>query len=620
VSFPGPALTENAVMLQSLTARKEWKFFSVLPKANAGLAAAWWTVLLLRGILPAAFAIAMGVLVGAVQHGHLLAGPLTFAGAIFVLLQVLSPIHQAVSANLGDSTAAWLYDRLTEACVRPPGIGHLEDPTLTSDLTVARDFDLGMTAPPLSISMDFIAAGMVEMVGGLASAVILVRYAWWAPLLLAGAWLATHWLLRESGVWHDRQNPEVRAAQRDADYAYRLAVDPPASKELRLFGLAGWTIDRFVARRTRLHQLQYAATRLRERPVIWSLLLVVSANVLVFWMLAFSVSHGRISLGEAVVYVQSAIGVSMIAFGGLSWSLDGSAAPVAAVLRLEPAMRPTGALRSGVRRADGAPQKEIRLRDVSFAYPAVDGSSAGSNLAPVLEHFDLTIPAGTSLAIVGQNGAGKTTIAKLLCRLYDPQSGAITIDGADLREFDLASWRSRVTAVFQDFIRLELPLRENVAPGGAPDEVVEAALTSAGADGLASLDTILARGYTGGTDLSGGQWQRVALARALAAVTLGAGVVLLDEPTAQLDVRGEAEIFDRLLAATRHCTTILISHRFSTVRHADRICVLEQGRVIELGTHDELMALGGRYRTMFDLQAQRFHLPEQEGVTYDALS
>jgi ATP-binding cassette, subfamily B, bacterial len=238
----------------------------------------------------------------------------------------------------------------------------------------------------------------------------------------------------------------------------------------------------------------------------------------------------------------------------------------------------------------------------------------------VLEHFDLTIPAGTSLAIVGQNGAGKTTIAKLLCRLYDPQSGAISIDGVDLREFDLASWRSRVTAVFQDFIRLELPLRENVAPAGAPDEVVEAALISAGAAGLASLDTILARGYTGGTDLSGGQWQRVALARALAAVTLGAGVVLLDEPTAQLDVRGEAEIFDRLLAATRHCTTILISHRFSTVRHADRICVLEQGRVIELGTHDELMALGGRYRTMFDLQAQRFHLPEQEGVTYDALS
>jgi ATP-binding cassette subfamily B protein len=132
-------------------------------------------------------------------------------------------------------------------------------------------------------------------------------------------------------------------------------------------------------------------------------------------------------------------------------------------------------------------------------------------------------------------------------------------------------------------------------------------------------DTVLSGEYAGGTDLSGGQWQRVALARALCAVKLGAGVVLLDEPTAQLDVRGEAEIFDRLLSATRQCTTILVSHRFSTVRHADRICVLERGRVVELGTHDELIALGGRYRTMFDLQAQRF-TEDEEGATYDVLN
>jgi len=598
-------------VFQTLTRRDEWKFFGALPKADPVLAAAWWAVLLLRGILPAAFGIAMGVLVGAVQHGSSLAGPLVLAGTIFVLLQMLSPIHQAISSNLGDRTAAWLYDRLTEACVRPHGIRHLEDPALTSDLIVARDFDLGMTGPPLSIAMDFLASGLVEIVAGFASALILFAYAWWAPIVLAGAWIATHWLLRESAVWRDRNTEEVRSAQRDADYAYRLAVDPPASKELRLFGLARWTLDRFVARRTRLHELQYMATRLRERPVIWSMLLVISANLLVFWMLGAAAARGSISLGAAVVYVQSAIGVSMIAFGGISWVSDGAAAPVAAVLRLDPAMSPSGELVSGNRLANAMPAREIRFRDVTFGYTPE---------APVLEHLDLTIPAGSSLAIVGQNGAGKTTLAKLLCRLYDPQQGSIEADGVDVREFDLDSWRSRITAVFQDFMRLELPLRDNVAPAGAPDPVILSALQSAGAANLASFDTVLARGYDGGTDLSGGQWQRVALARALAAVQLGAGVVLLDEPTAQLDVRGEAEIFDRLLSATRHCTTILISHRFSTVRQADRICVLEHGRVVELGSHDELMALGGRYRTMFELQAQRFTAPDEEGKTYDVLS
>jgi len=604
-------------VLQRLTERKEWKFFRVLPKASPGLAAAWWTALLLRGILPAAFAIAMGLLISAVRSGHALSGPLALVGAIFILVQILSPIHQVVSSNLGDRTAAWLYDRLTEACVHPPGIGHLEDPTLTSDLTVARDFDLGMTGPPLSISMEFIASGMVEMIGGLASAVILAGYTWWAPVVLAGAWVSTHWLLRESAVWRDRNTEEVRNAQRDADYAYRLAVDPPASKELRLFGLGDWTIKRFVARRTRLHELQYAATRLRERPVIWSLLLVVFANVLVFWSMASDASTSHITLGEVVTYVQSALGVSMIAFGGFSWALDGASAPVAAVLRLEHAMRSAGELSIGDRSAKQTPAHEIRLRDLSFAYPARDSNPPGPH---VLEHLDLTVPAGSSLAIVGQNGAGKTTIAKLLCRLYDPTSGAIEIDGIDLREFDLESWRSRITAVFQDFMRLEMPMRDNVAPAGAPDGIVRDALEAAGATNLAGLDTVLARGYTGGTDLSGGQWQRIALARALAAVKIGAGVVLLDEPTAQLDVRGEAEIFNRLLAATRHCTTILISHRFSTVRHADRICVLEHGRVIELGTHSDLMALSGRYRTMFDLQAQRFNVADEEGTMYDVLS
>ena len=596
---------------ERLRGRKEWKFFAALRQADAPLAFAWWTVVVLHGIMPVLFAVATGVLVAAVQRGLPLAAPLTIAGVLFVLVQVLTPVQTAISLNLGDRMAAFLYDRLTAACVRAPGLAHLEDPTLAADLTVARDFDLGMTGPPLSYSMDFIAGGLVGTIGGLASAAVLAGFAWWAPIVLAGAWLSTHWLLRESSVWFDRNTTEVRMAQRDADYAYRLAVDPPASKELRLFGLVGWTIARFVARRTRLHQLQYEATRLRERPLAWCLIIVTAANVLVLWLLASKAAAGVVDLGQLVIYGQCVVGTSLIAFGGLNWALDGASAPVDAVERLEPIMASKGHLSPGTRSDAGQPAHSIRFHDVKFAYPGG---------APVLDGFDLTIPAGASLAIVGQNGAGKTTLAKLLCRLYDPQQGAIEVDGIDVRDFDLTSWRSRITAVFQDFIRLELPLRDNVAPAGAPDDAIRQALDAAGATKLATLDTVLARGYENSIDLSGGQWQRIALARALCAVRLGAGVVILDEPTAQLDVRGESEIFERILAATRQCTTILISHRFSTVRQADRICVLEKGKVVEFGSHRELMALNGRYRTMFDLQAQRFSAEDEEGKAYDVLA
>jgi ABC-type multidrug transport system fused ATPase/permease subunit len=593
-----------------LTDRNEWKLFAALPRADAPLAAVWWTVLVVRGVLSPALGLAMGVLVAAVTHGGSLTLPLTLMGTVFVLLQVLPPIQQMVSWNLGDRTASWLYERLTLACVGPPGMRHLEDPSLTGDLTVARDFDLGLMGPPISISLDFIAGNLLSLIAGAACALVLFAFTWWAPFVLGGAWASTHWLLRESGVWKERNTPEVRAAQRDAEYSYRLAVDPAPAKELRLFGLAGWTIDRFRASRTTLHTLQYEATRLREKPMLVTVIVLCAANIAVFSALAYAGSTGTLSLARLVAFAQIAVGVSQIAFGGINWALDGAAAPVGAVLRLEAAMAPAGALTPGSRPAAGMPSREIRFRGVTFAYPGGQ---------PVLDGFDLTIPAGGSLAIVGANGAGKTTLAKLLCRFYDPQAGTIDVDGVDVRELAIDDWRSRVTAVFQDFTRFELPLRDNVAPGGAPDEAVAAALEQAGAAHLASLDTILARGYTGGIDLSGGQWQRVALARALCAVRLGAGLVLLDEPTAQLDVRGEMEIFERILAATRGRTTILISHRFSTVRLADRIAVLERGKVVELGTHDELMALNGRYRTLFDMQAQRFSEPEEEGRTYDVL-
>jgi ABC-type multidrug transport system fused ATPase/permease subunit len=605
----------NGERWRRFRARQELAFFASLHRADPALDTGWWALVVLRSILPAGFAVVMGSVVGAVQSGSDLTGPLVWMGALFVLLQIVSPLHQAVGENLGNRFSAWLYDRLTAACSAPAGIGHLEDPELASDLATAREFDTGIAGPPMEVAVPFIAVGLVDFGSGLASAVVLFALAWWAPLVLGGAWLATHWLLRESAVWQDRNTDEVRDAMKHADYAYRLSVDPPSAKELRLFGLGEWSTERFTARRMRLYELQSAATRLRERPLLLCVLVVSAANVLVFAYLAMRTGGQDLSLARAVVFAQVAVGTTMLAFGGLNWALDGAAAPTTAVLRLQEATARLGALeRRDDRPADDLPRREIVLKDLTFRYPRAGRA--------VFEGLDLTIPAGASLAIVGQNGAGKTTLAKLLCRLYDPTSGAIEVDGTDLRDLDVVSWRSRVTAVFQDFLRLELSLRENVAPHGAPDDDIRAALTEAGADGLADLDTPLSKQFAGGIDLSGGQWQRVALARALCAVRRGAGLVLLDEPTAQLDVRGEAAIFERVLAATREVTTILVSHRFSTVRQAELICVVEHGGVIELGNHEELMQRAGRYRTMFDLQAARFDDPalvDDEGMAYDVL-
>jgi len=532
--------------------------------------------------------------------------PLAVFALFFVVSQVAPPVHQVVGALAGHRFSSVLNDRLMAATLGPDGIGHLERGDLTNDLTTARDFDLGQTGPPMFMNMDFIAQGLAMLLGGIASALVLFGFAWWAPLLLLVAWGSTHWLLRESGVWRDRNTDEVKTARRHTDYAYSLATEPAAAKEVRLFGLSPWLLDRFTSNRLRLHQLQYDATRLRERSLGGALAIVLAANAFLFWLLAQQGYDGQLDLQAVVTYAGAAFGASSIAFGGLSWALDGAAAPVVAIRALEPAMASAGALTdTGHHRLDRARAPEIRFRDVTFTYPT------GSR--PVLEGFDLTIPSGASLAIVGQNGAGKTTLAKLLCRLYDPESGSIEVDGVDLRDLDLDQWRHQVAAVFQDFVRYELPLRVNVAPLGDDDRLVESALEQAGALGLADLGAPMAKGYPGGVDLSGGQWQRVALARAIAKVGAGADVVLLDEPTAMLDVRGESEIFRRVLGATSEATTILVSHRFSTVRQADLICVVEHGRAIELGSHDELMRLGGRYHTMYDLQASRFVEVDERG-------
>ena len=563
----------------------------------------WWGLVAVRSVLPAGLTLGLGSLVSAVAGGRPVTGPLLLVGGSFALLSMSSPIHTQIGSILGDKTSGWLQAALTAACADPPGISHLERPGLADELTMGRDFDLGITGPPMSVALGFISAGLVAMGGGVAQTLVLGTVLWWAPFVIGGAWFSTHRLLRESSVWSNRTDPEVMAEQRHADYAYRLAVEAQPAKELRVFGLGEWTVERFASRRGRLVELQWKAMRLRQRSLLTVFAVLGAAHAVVLVPLVSSAVDGELALGSVVVGAQALLGASALAVGSFAWALEGAAQPVLVVERLGRRMAEEGALDTSgsTQPAAGLPREAIRFEDVGFTYP--------SGGAPVYRHLDLTIPAGRSLAIVGRNGVGKTTLVKLLCRLYDPTSGAITVDGRDLRTFDVEAWRERVSVVFQDFVRFELSLRRNIVLDGTPVDDAELlhVLDVAGAAGLARLDQPLSKAQPGGTDLSGGQWQRVALARALAAVHLGAGVIILDEPTAQLDVRGEAAIFERLLAATAGCTTILISHRFSTVRHADRIVVIEDGLVIEQGSHDELMAAAGRYRAMFDLQASRFN-------------
>jgi ABC-type multidrug transport system fused ATPase/permease subunit len=247
------------------------------------------------------------------------------------------------------------------------------------------------------------------------------------------------------------------------------------------------------------------------------------------------------------------------------------------------------------------------FQNMSFAYPDGEGR--------VFDRLDLALPAGRSLALVGDNGEGKTTLIKLLARLYDPDGGRIAVDGVDLAELEPDAWRRQLAVVFQDFCRYELPARDNMGFGriDAPRDD-EALATAARLGGISDVitglpggwDTPLSRQYTDGAELSGGQWQRLALSRAMFAVEHGARVLILDEPTAHLDVRAESDLYERFLDLTRGLTTILVSHRFATVRLADQIAVLGNGRVAEHGTHDELLDRGGHYARMFELQAAPF--------------
>jgi len=401
--------------------------------------------------------------------------------------------------------------------------------------------------------------------------------------------------------------------RRESRYYRALAIQPAAGKEIRVFGLADWLSDRYRtlqlgllsliwAERRRIYMkpyLAYTAFGFAMAGITLALLgRAAAAGTITLTQLALALQAGiaALRLGEAFPESDTPTQFGMFAYDGVQRFEAGVDAFDEKTTQLEPRLEPAG-----------MPRTELRFEDVDFHYPGSE--------RPVLDGLNLVLPAGRCTAIVGLNGAGKTTLVKLLARLYEPTGGRILADSSDVRHFAVDDWRRQIGIIFQDFNRYELTAAENVGFGAveiAGDrDRLRAAARRAGIlstlDRLPSgLETPLARQYKGGSELSGGQWQRVAIARALFALENGASILVLDEPTAALDVRAEAAFFERFQDVTRGATALLISHRFSSVRHADNIVVLAGGKVIEQGSHDDLLATNGRYAELFRLQAERF--------------
>lgn len=562
------------------------------------------------GALPVALTVATGAAVGAIPaaarsglestaghhlYGALLAFSLVYV-AQFVLAYVLSPAGMA----LGLRFALFVREEVLAATFAPIGTAHLEDPAVADELALIENAEIrqALSRSIVPALCDLLSSRLA----GVGQAVILLTFAWWAPAIVLAAGLMTHrWLRREIATFIQANETATMGLRRSV-YFRDMAVGAGAAKEVRVFGLGAWTVGRFSDWwRSAIGDVW------RERASHrWLVVQVAAAAALAYGVVFYAIGRaalaGHIGLGRVAVYATAAVGMTNLVYGGDTETLVRQGAPV---LQRAFRLRRRFAKSSAHHPVPGGGEPHIRLERVDFAYP--------SSPRLVLAGLDLEIPPGRSLAIVGENGAGKTTLIKLLTRLREPTAGRIMVNGELLTEIDPTAWRSRVAVIFQDFVRYELSLRDNVGFGALrlidDDDALTGALADSGGGALLNevgWDAVLSRAYEGGTDLSGGQWQKVALARALAAVRGGARVLVLDEPTANLDVRAEAELFDRFLEITRGLTTILISHRFSSVRRADRICVIEQGRVVEQGSHAELMAMGARYATMFTLQASRF--------------
>ncbi|MDG4828645.1 ABC transporter ATP-binding protein [Solwaraspora sp. WMMD1047] len=599
----------------------------LLPLAGRGYASALLTAHTVTVFAPGALAVATGWLVGSLIEA---AGEGRTAGLLwplvaFAVVLVIEQFGELARDTL-DQLAAQQIDRrlrqrLRRIATAPAGIAHLAETAFADD--ALRASDLGNNGWRIR-SAGTAATGQAKLLFRIATAVVsaglLAAYSVPLAVGLLGAALFLRAVIRQqwtaaAGIWE-----QLVPQERRTNYLSELAAGTEAGKELRMFGLGGWLMARRLANETERLGTVRALNASIVRRQGWVLALSFAIAAAVYAVPGLAAARGTMSVAELTVCIGAAAGIFRITGMGLeAFDIEYGLGAVAALDRLgaghpAPATGRPGALADPPGAVAGRPGAGPSARGVGVVFEGVRFRYPGAE-RDTLYGLDLTVRAGEVVAVVGVNGAGKTTMMKLLGGLYQPTAGRIVVDGVDLAELDPRQWQRRLTVVFQDFVRYPLSARDNIALGAGEhpgdDAEIWRAAEAAGADGLlaglpAGLDTPLTRTRSGGVDLSGGQWQRIALARALYAVRAGRQLVVLDEPTAHLDVAAEAEFFDRVVQAVDGATVLLISHRLSTIRNADRIVLLDGGRIVAAGNHDELVATGSEYGRLFRLQAARF--------------